>query len=107
MLPGGEGQLTRVVGQPAEGRSVGVLSVPSDEGFWVGTDNTNRVFVHLALAPSESPFDIDPGDTVNFSGTVRALPPDPQAAFGLTPAEGLADLRRHGAYIEATQVTRS
>ncbi len=31
VLPGGEGQLTRFVGQPAEGRTVRVLSVPADE----------------------------------------------------------------------------
>ncbi len=37
VLPGGESQLTRFVGQPAEGRTVRVLSAPSDESFWVGT----------------------------------------------------------------------
>jgi hypothetical protein len=35
VLPGGESQLTRFVDQPASGRTVRVLSVPSDESFWV------------------------------------------------------------------------
>ncbi len=104
VLPGGESQLSRFVNQPAEGRTVRVLSVPADEGFWVGTGTTNRVFVHLALAPSESPFNVQQGETVSFTGTVKAVPADPESRFGLTASEGLDDLRRQGAYIEATNV---
>ncbi len=105
VLPGGESQLTRFVDQPARGRTVRVLSVPSDESFWVGTGTANRVFVHLALTPGESPFNVQPGEMVTFSGTVKALPPDAETRFGITVAEGLNDLRRQGAYIEATTVS--
>ncbi len=106
VLPGGESQLTRFVGQPAEGRTVRVLSVPADEGFWVGTSPTNRVFVHLSLTPRESPFNVQAGEMVTFSGTMKAVPPDAGTRWGLTAAEGLEDLRRQGAYIEATSVKK-
>lgn len=105
VLPGGEGHLERSIGEPAEGRTVRVVSVPSDESFWVGSSSTNRVFVHLALSPGESAFNVEPGETVTFSGTVKAIPPDAESRFGLTEAEGLSDLRRQGAYIEATTLT--
>lgn len=106
VLPGGEGELTRFVGQASEGRTVRVQSVPSDESFWVGTSNTNRVFVHLALSPRESPFNVQAGEMVTFSGTVKAVPSDVGSRFALTAAEGLGDLRTQGAYIEATKVTK-
>ena len=106
VLPGGESQLNRFVGQPAEGRTVRVLSVPSDESFWVGTSTTNRVFVHLAVTPRESPFNVQAGETVTFSGTMKALPADAATRFGLTAAEGLDELRRQAAYIEATNVSK-
>ena len=106
VLPGGESQLNRFVGQAAEGRTVNVVSVPSDESFWVGTSSTNRVFVHLAVTPRESPFNVQSGETVTFTGTMKALPSDAATRFGITAAEGLNDLRRQGAYIEATKVSK-
>lgn len=42
---------------------------------------------------------------MTFRGTMEALPVDAEEQFGITDDEGLSDLRRQEAYIQATSVT--
>lgn len=107
-LPGAG--LASLAGQSAEGKGAVVQSVVADEGFWVGTDTTNRIFVFLAdeakAAEGESPFQVKAGQRVDFSGTIKPIPDD-LPPFGLEPAEGSEQLRQQGHYIELTKVALS
>jgi hypothetical protein len=51
-----DGDLSRLSGKRAVGQDVRVLAVPADEGFWVGLDRTDRVWVQLTGPPPESPY---------------------------------------------------
>jgi hypothetical protein len=107
-LPGAG--LASLVGQGAEGRGVNVQSVVADEGFWIGDDTTNRIFVFLTdeakAAKGESPFQVKAGQRVDFGGTVKAIPDD-LPPFGLQAAEGAEQLRQQGHYIEVTRIALS
>ena len=107
-LPGSG--LASLVGQSAEGKAVQVQSVVADEGFWVGDDTTNRIFVFLTdeakAAEGESPFQVKAGQRVDFTGTIKPIPDD-LPPFGLEAAEGSEQLRQQGHYIELTKVALS
>ena len=107
-LPGAG--LASLAGQSAEGKAANVQSVVADEGFWVGDDTTNRIFVFLTdeakAAEGESPFQVKPGQRVDFAGTIKPIPDD-LPPFGLEPAEGAEQLRQQGHYIELTKVALS
>jgi beta-lactam-binding protein with PASTA domain len=92
------GDLTRFVGQEAEATGLTVESVPGDEVFWVGPSERMRILVRL-VPGSESP-DIQPGDTISFSGTVLENPPGFAREVGVTAAEGGTLLVRQGVHIE-------
>ena len=97
-------------GKAAEGKGAHVQSVVADEGFWVGDDTTNRVFVLLTDAAKasegESPFQVRSGQRVDFTGTVKPLPDD-LPPFGLEPDEGAEQLRQQGHYVEVTRIALS
>ncbi len=105
-LLGAEGaaNLAAQSGQAAQGRGVNVQSVVSDEGFWVGSSEQDRVFVALDIQ-GESPFQVTAGEKVDLQGTVTAL--ETPEAFGVTAAEGLDQLRQQGQYIRATSLERA
>lgn len=84
------------LGRPVDAVGVLVLSVPADEGFWVGPDDGHRLFVHLS-GRGESPQTVRPGDRVSFTGSVQRL--TPLAEEGVDPAEGLAQLTAQGGFI--------
>jgi hypothetical protein len=94
-------------GQTVQGRGVVVQSVVADEGFWVGADETNRLFVHLSDAAKasqgESPFQVKAGQRVDFTGIVTPAPAD-AGALGVTAAEGADRLRTQGQYLELSSV---
>ena len=71
--------------------------MPADEGFWVNSDH-GRVWVQIATV-SESPYDVDAGDTVSFTGQVVAHNQNFPARVGVTSAEGAADLTTAGAHV--------
>ena len=104
------GRLSALAGQPVEARGVAVQSVVADEGFWVGSDQARRVFVFLTLQarsrPGESPFQVRAGQSVDLTGTLKAVPKD-LTPFGVDEAEGAAQLRGQGHYVEATLVRLS
>jgi hypothetical protein len=110
VLPLPAGGLGSLAGREAEGKGATVESVVADEGFWVGTDSTNRVFLLLTdeakAAEGESPFQVEAGQRVDFSGAVEPIPKD-LPPFGLQPDEGAEQLRQQGHYIEVTRIALS
>ncbi|MFR9806783.1 hypothetical protein ACL02T_31495 [Pseudonocardia sp. RS010] len=85
--PGGD--LSGFAGRTVTAEGVAVQSVPSDEGFWLGTAADERVWVRLVGQPGESPFVAATGDRVSLRGQMvahpesfaaRAVPGDPAAA---------------------------
>ena len=108
LLPIPAGGLASFAGQPAEGKGVNVESVVADEGFWVGNDPNNRIFVFLSdqakAAEGESPFQVKAGQKVNFTGSVKPLPND-LTPFGVDRSEGADQLRQQGHFIELASVT--
>ena len=99
LLPSPSAGFASFVGEDAKGDAVSVESVVADEGFWVGTSPTDRLFVHLDVA-SESRQQVRAGQRVSFDGTVRKLTQDP-AQLGLDPDEGATQLKEQGTYVVA------
>lgn len=94
-----DGSLTEYVGQPAVATGVTVLSVPADEGFWVGTSDSDRVWVQL-IGTGESPYTVRPGDTVLFNGEVVAHGADFPSNVCVGRNNGSELLAAQGAHIE-------
>ena len=88
-----------LTGQPVSATGARVLSVPADEGFWLGTSETERVWVQLTGEAGESPYQVQEGDLVAFEGTVEAH----DAAFaeqaGVDDAEGAQQLADQAAHL--------
>lgn len=94
-----DGSLAGYVREPAVGRGVTVLSVPADEGFWIGTSDTDRVWVQL-IGAGESPYVVRPGDTVSFDGVVVAHGADFPARVCVGTEQGADLLATQAAHIE-------
>ena len=76
-----------------------VESVPSDEGFWIGSKDA-RVFVRLIIpVREESPVRIEAGERVTFTGTLRRHEPGFARRQGVTKMEGAGELRRSPQHI--------
>ena len=55
-----------------------VLSVPADEGFWIGTSQNDRVWVQI-VGKGESPYQVQAGDKVDFTARSSDTPrPSPR-----------------------------
>jgi hypothetical protein len=93
--------LGSVSGQAVTGTAVRVLTVPADEGFWVGTADTERVWVQLTGEAGESPYQVREGDTVDFTGSVLAHDAGFAGQVGVDDAEGAAQLTSQAQHIEA------
>lgn len=93
-LTGGAGVLA---GSLVQARDVRVLSVPADEGFWIGSD-TARIWVQLRAANESGPR-IRPGQRLTFTARLVRHPDDFAAAVGVTAAEGAAILTRQGVHL--------
>jgi len=91
--------LSKYVGQQAQARGVSVLSVPADEGFWVGTSETDRVWVQI-VGKGESPYQVKAGDKVDFTAKVVGHTSTFAAQVGVDAAEGGAQLTAEKAHIE-------
>ncbi len=85
-----------------------VESVVSDEGFWVGSSRTERVFVHLTpqarKANGESPFQVRAGQTVQLTGRLVPAAEHPTPLRDVTDREGLGQIRQQGAYVSADTI---
>ena len=95
--------LAAQVGKPAEASGVLVQSVPADEGFWVGTSETDRAWVQLTGDAGESAYQVKKGDRVQFKGDVV----DHGAGFakevGVSAADGAQQLTTQKAHIEVAK----
>ncbi|MFI7588066.1 hypothetical protein ACIB24_13425 [Spongisporangium articulatum] len=97
------GSLKGYAGQRATGTDLLVKSVPADEGFWVvdpDDPDSEPVWVQLLPPPPESPYDVDQGDTVSFTGTFVTDGPGFPDEVGVTDSEGKAMLLRQGAHVD-------
>jgi hypothetical protein len=86
------------LGKPLETRAVPVLSVPSDEGFWVGRGPSDRAWVELGSS-GESAFDIHRGQVIGFTGRVVSHTDDFITRVGIKRNEGRAALLRQDQHI--------
>ena len=102
ILPTPAGGLATYSGKAAQARSVPVQSVVADEGFWVGTSETDRIFVFFAAdnAGTESRVQVEEGQTISFDGMVKPIPADFATAFEVDADEGADQLEQQGQYIE-------
>lgn len=94
--------LTGLVGQAVEGRSVAVESVPADEGFWVGPDVASRFWVQL-VRRGESPVAVEAGRRISFVGTLAAHDGSFSQHVGVDEAEGAAQLTARAHHIEVAR----
>lgn len=90
-----DSSLSALRGTAVSGCRVRVLSVPTDEGFWVGRDRNTAVWVQLS-GYGESPVDVDVGGLVSFTG--RVVPQSPAFARKVGLRSGVA-LRREASHI--------
>ena len=98
--------LSALVGDRVTATRVRVLSVPADEGFWVGTAEADRVWVQMS-SRGESGVQVRRGQLLSFPATVRANSPTFGRTVGVSSAEGgamLADQSAHLA-VDAHRVT--
>jgi RNA polymerase sigma factor (sigma-70 family) len=86
------------VGQTAASTAARVEQVVTHNGFWIGTDGNDRVWVEL-VGPLR-PLHLVTGERLRFKGTVRANPPSYAARVGLTAAGGAAQLTEQRAHID-------
>lgn len=97
--------LAPYAGRTVHGNAVPVQSVVADEGFWVGTSETDRVYVIYRTGGGESPPDVDAGQLVNFVGSLQPATAEVDAPqFRLTEAEGLGQLRSQGYFVGVPSV---
>ena len=89
-----------IAGETATATGVQVLSVPADEGFWVGSSDTERVWVQLTGAAGESPYQVQEGDVLDFEGAVVAHDQAFPTEVGVDEASGAAQLTEQGHHIE-------
>ena len=101
--PDAAGALSGVTGQPVTATGVRVLSVPADEGFWIGTSDTQRVWVQLTGEAGESPYQVQEGDLVDFEGTVVAHDAGFAPQVGVDDAEGAAQLSQQAQHLEVAK----
>lgn len=92
-------ELAPLAGGPVHARGVLVLSVPTDEGFWVGRTDA-RIWVRLAVS-GESAVQIKAGQRLNFSGRITPNNAAFEAGTGLSKDEGQATLNRLRFHIQA------
>jgi RNA polymerase sigma factor (sigma-70 family) len=85
---------------PVTARSVPVLAVPADEGFWIAADDGGQLWVALAAGSGESPITIRAGATVSFEGTVVADDPGYAKRVGLTASSGADRLTQQAHHLE-------
>jgi RNA polymerase sigma factor (sigma-70 family) len=99
LLPIPAGGLAAFAGRPVEAQHLLVLSVPADEGAWLGTDPGNRVWVEF-VGTGESPFDIRVGQHLTFRGELARNPPSYAQRVGLPLGSNASALTRAGVHID-------
>ena len=95
--------LAGLSGQQVTATGARVLSVPADEGFWLGSSETERVWVQLTGEAGESPYQVQEGDLVDLEGTVEAHDATFPEQAGVEAAEGAQQLAEQGSHITAAK----
>ncbi|MFI5497257.1 hypothetical protein [Actinoplanes sp. NPDC051859] len=85
----------------ATAHRVRVQSVPADEGFWVGPDTRDRLWVTLTGTHGESVFTMKRGDFVEFTGVIARVTPNFTTDSGITRDEGADQINQQGFYLSA------
>ncbi len=85
--------------QPVTATGARVLSVPADEGFWLGASDAERVWVQLTGEAGESPYQVREGDLVDLEGTVAPHDAGFPAEVGVDDAEGAQQLAEQAAHL--------
>ena len=94
------------MGEDADGSGLEVLSL-SENGFFVGTDETDRQYIEFGGKVGEDEPGSDRpqvGDTVVLRGPVRPAPENPETTLKLSAADA-AFVEEQGAYVNAETVT--
>lgn len=102
LVAGQGGDLSALVGRSVQGTAVTVESVAADEGFWVGSDEADRVWVQL-VGDGESPFTVSNGDRFDLAGQMVAHGPEYARQVGVGRGEGADLLTRQAAHLEVQQ----
>ena len=107
LLPPPEDGLSGQVGRTATGQDVVVQSVNGNEGFFVGSNATDRVYVEWGGDVGEneaSRFQPQTGQKVNLTGPVEAAGAEQLGKLKLSAAD--AELvRSQGAFVNADRVS--
>ena len=91
--------LSGMTGERVTGNAVPVQSVVSDEAFWVGTSEQDRMFVRLERG-SESPFKVRAGENVSFDGVLTQAESGLARELGVNENEGASLLAEQGVYVD-------
>jgi len=102
---GAGGDLTKYIGQPATATAVMVLSAQVDNGFWVGTSTTDRVWVALTGPGLVSPHPVHAGDHLSFTEPVVAKDDGFAHNTGLTDQASITQLTAQKAHIALPKTT--
>lgn len=97
---GAGGDLSSYVGKTVRSTGTDVVSVPADEGFWVGSSQRDRVWVQLVGGATESGYRVAKGDKVAFNGTVVPHKAGFAAKVGVNPGEGASQLDDQKAHLK-------
>ncbi|WP_432507259.1 hypothetical protein [Kineococcus arenarius] len=99
--------LAGLIGQPVEANAVEVLEVVADEAFYVGPSADEAVLVRLpefaGQDAAESPFTVEQGDVVSFTGTLAQA--DQALVDDLLNYDPSSTLQPGAAYVQAETIS--
>ncbi|MGY1839266.1 MULTISPECIES: hypothetical protein [unclassified Modestobacter] len=99
--------LSTSVGEPVEANSVQVQAVVADEAFFVGPEVGRTILVRLqpfsGTEDPESPFQVQEGDTVSFSGTLEQV--DEEFLADLQLFDPTTQFETGDFYVQASEIT--
>ena len=95
--------LAAMSGERVRALSVPVLSVPADEGFWIGDAQRGQIWVELTRTGAESPVKVRPHDEVSFTATVATHSEGFARREGVSAHEGAALLSTQGAHLSVDE----
>ncbi len=110
LLPAGAGVMRGRDEATATGENVRVVAVNPEEGFWVGTSDTDRVYVEYGDVRQDEPenaYQPKVDDVVNLTGPVEDAPPDPVEALNLEDERDGRLITEQGGFINADEVTKA
>lgn len=97
-------------GRTVQFTDVNVQDVVGDSIFWIGPTSEQRLFVLLIEqrtpdTPTEGRYNINSGQTISITGTLRSIPPaDTLAGWGLDEA-ARTELQNQHLYLEAQRAS--